>query len=150
MTPRTKNRERARQFYTANGKYKLSRKEFSTIINALLDELILSLSENLYIKLPFNLGEIYVVEHKYTPRYKDGKLIGRPPISWGKTTELWNKDPEAKKAKLFVRHTETTFYIVKYTCKGSTYPNINYIGFKVNSRLKTFINKKLGFNINGN
>lgn len=67
------------------------------------------------VPLPGKLGTLEVRGRKQKPKMIDGKVVGLAP-DWVKTKQLWNKNPEAKKEKKLVYHTnyETDGYRYKF------------------------------------
>lgn len=144
MELKSKSRRDAWSYYRKNSKYKLEHKEYLRVLNALIQAFVDDLAELLIVKLPQGLGVLRIIEKVYTPTVgKDGKITGLPPIDWGSTIKLWEKDEEAKKEKLLLRYKRNIFHIVEYSKAGCTFKNKSVFTFFPSKRMRIYISNKL-------
>lgn len=100
-------------------KYKCLEDEFYRIISNVQDEVINTLFETKEIDLPLNLGTLTIRKRIYDPEFKDGKLVGLPPINWKATNELWEKDPISKEKKTIIRYDIKEVFFVHFSKRKS-------------------------------
>lgn len=65
------------------------------------------------VTLPSRLGTLSVIGRKQRVRIEDGEIVGLAP-DWVKTKILWDSDPEAKKSKQLLYHTNPHSDGVRY------------------------------------
>lgn len=58
------------------------------------------------VTLPARMGTLSIIGRKQSIKMKDGKIVGLAP-DWVKTKKLWESNPEAKKEKKLIYHTNT-------------------------------------------
>lgn len=129
-------------YYCKNGG-KLSKSEFSKIVNltnTLLKETILKGKE---VSLPMKMGHLEVRKFLTSVSFKDGKLKTNLPVDWQKTLQLWEEDKEAEAAKILVRRETPQIFRVFYHKGYATYKNKLFYNFSVNRQLKLELKKKI-------
>lgn len=131
--------------YHKNTKYNVTRSEFRNICNdynAAIGEKIVM--KNFEFKLPYRLGVISM--RKFKPRLKmhNNILTNHYPPDFKKTAELWERDPEAKKKKILVRHlnkhTKGYIFVLKYNVSSANYKNKGVYTFTPIRNIKQLIN----------
>lgn len=75
--------------------------------------LIDNVLEGKEVTLPSRMGTITVIGRKQNVRFEDGKVKGLAP-DWVKTKKLWDENPEAKKEKKLIYHTNSHTDNVRY------------------------------------
>lgn len=95
------------------------------------------------VKFPERMGELELHKYEVGVSFVDGKLKNTYPVDWGKTWELWYKDPEAFKQKITLHQENPYCYHVKYLKKNATYENKQFYQFQLNQKVR----KKLSKNI---
>lgn len=120
---------------------------YKNIINSFFE--ILSkkiIHDNFEFKLPKRLGVIQLRKFKPTVKLKDGKIVKNfNPIDFKKTKDLWNRDEQAKKDKILVRHlnkhTKGFIFRIKYYYTSANYKNKKIYTFTAIRRIKKLITK---------
>jgi hypothetical protein len=94
----------------------------------LIDNMIL---KNKFINLPYNLGNLAILKRQpEIKRKKNGNLS--LAIDYGETNKLWNEDPEARKNRRYVYHTNSHSggYIASFKWLKSRAKTKNIFGYK--------------------
>ncbi len=97
--------------------YNMNREKFRVIMNRMLMLQREYILQGGVLKLPYGIGNIRIIKVDLTPEIKNGRLINRKIINWGATTELWFKDEEARKNKVFMYFDNNDTHTI-YLCKA--------------------------------
>lgn len=134
-------------FYKENYDNPVDKKLYRKIIKDYHQQLYTEIIEHAYdFKLPFRLGVLCL--RKYKPKLElrsDNKLINNNPPDFKKTKELWERDPEAKKNRVIVRHlnrhSNGFVFTFKYFKQTANYKNQTVFQFEPVRKVKQYINK---------
>jgi hypothetical protein len=85
--------------------WNITQRKYSSILkdinSSIVDHIVVH--PGTYVNLPCNMGEL-TIRTKVRKMFNiDGKLNTRLPIDRKKTFEMWNKNPEAKEKRIFIR-----------------------------------------------
>lgn len=110
--------------------YVLNESKFQRIVTRINEIVLNQILAGNTIKLPFDFGDIAIVNKKVSPRLKDGKLIYNAPVDWGATIKLWYEDEEAKAQKLLVKYDIQYLYRFHYSKVRARYTHKGYVIFR--------------------
>lgn len=119
----------------------LTESEFTTIVNTLNAILRKDLLYKGRVVLPCHLGKIDVIKFFHGFKPVNGKMRPTYYIDWNATLNLWCEDPEAKKAKILVRHTQKEGFRICYRKSTAAYKNKKYFRFYPSRSLKDELKK---------
>lgn len=125
---------------------KISLSLFRDLNNAFHKYLIEKIVEGKTVTLPAKLGFMYIGGTKRKRLFnEEGKSL--LPPDWGRTNKLWNKNPEAKKKKIIIRHTNEhtggVSYRLIWSKRNVPIPNKIYMSFRLTKANKKKINKAI-------
>lgn len=84
------------------------------LINGLYNKFLINKAlDGNEVTLPSKLGTLSIIGRKPNIRMEEGKVVGLAP-DWVKTKQLWNSNPEAKKRKQLLYHTNAETEGVRY------------------------------------
>lgn len=101
--------------YEESVKNPITFKEYIDLTSGFMRFIMHKVFEGFCITLPAKLGTLEVIGKKQKVKIVDGEIKGLAP-DWVKTKELWEKNPEAKKQKKLIYHTnhQTNGYRYKF------------------------------------
>jgi len=123
-----RNIQDAHKWYSKRTTSPVSLSVYRAIINGFIKFMMKKVFDGHFVQLSGgnSLGVIGVVGTPIDPKLVDGKIQG-VPVSWGKTYQLWKKDPEAKKRGdkiyCFNEHSDGIRYNLRWITKDMKLPN---------------------------
>ena len=121
----------------------VTEKDFYAIIRGINLMLADNIVNGISIKFPHQMGSLILRKGHKGVSIVDGKIKNTYPIDWHNTLLLWDKDEEAKKKKILLRHENEWVYYIWYDSWKAKFENKSFYHFDVN----TFIKRKLSQNI---
>lgn len=140
--------------YTFDGnsesKFFLTPKQYGAFIKTVFDELTDKIIyENYEFKVPYKMGTICIRKYQKKIKIVDGKVQNNFPVDWNETLKLWERDEEAKRKKVLVKHlnkhSDGFIYKWQWIRNRADIPNRHYWYFRPTRtnklKLKSAINK---------
>lgn len=133
--------------YKKTSKTPLDYKTYKEVIGLYGKFLFNKVLEGHEVTLPARLGTISVIGKEQKPRYNSkGEVEGLAP-DWKKTKALWDKNPDAKKRKQLIYHTNEHTAGVRYKLAWSKkrvlLSNKTLYNFRLTKQNKIALNKAI-------
>lgn len=122
----------------------VTEKEFYAIVRGINKLLAEEIANGQTVKFPLHMGVLELRKFQRGVSFVDGKLKNTYPIDWHNTLLLWEKDEDARKKRIRLRHENEWVYHVRYDSWKAKYENKSFYRFALN----TFIKRALSRNIN--
>ena len=121
----------------------LKEHEFYAIIRGINKLLAENIANGETVVFPEQMGKLELRKYPRGVSFVDGKLKNTYPIDWHNTLLLWERDEEARKKKVRLRHENEWVYHVRYDNWKAGFNNKVFYHFALN----TFIKRALSRNI---
>jgi hypothetical protein len=118
-------------------------KEFYAIIRGVNNLLSENIANGETVTFPCYMGRLELRKTKVGVSFVDGKLKNTYPIDWHNTLLLWEKDEEARKKKIRLRHENKWVYHVKYDNWKAGFNNKVFYRFALNTFIKRALSKNI-------
>lgn len=126
--------------------FKVTEKQFYTIVRRLNEELAEQLLQGKRVTLPERMGHLEITKKENVPYFKNDRLVITHPVDWKRTNELWIADEEAREKKILVHRTEQFTYKITYNKFRANYQNKVFYLFSPMRGLKRELAEKINNN----
>lgn len=137
-----------------NPETKLIRSKHNTILSDINEAIFKEIIDNNFeLIMPYNLGKTRIRKVKLFIRLKeDGELdTSNLMIDWSKTNELWKKDPQTKKDKIFIYLTNSHtmgykfhfYWNKKVSGKRRKVNNLGILAFRATKTTRQYLRDRL-------
>ena len=117
--------------------------DFYRIIRGINAKLMNGLVYGEDIKLPYQMGWIYLQKRPSIVKIQNGKIVTNLPIDWDKTLKLWYEDEESRNNKKLVYSDFNEKFKIYYDRINSKYMNSEYYYFIPVRDAKIKLNKNI-------
>ena len=121
----------------------VTEKDFYAIIRGINMLIADNIANGITVHLPSYMGVLELRKFKKGVSFVDGKLKNTYPIDWHNTLLLWDKDEEAKKKKIILRHENEWVYHVRYDVWRARFNNKVFYRFALNTFIKRALSKNI-------
>ena len=121
----------------------VSEKDFYAIIRGINLLMAENIANGQTVKLPFKMGVLELRKYQRGVSFVGGKLKNTYPIDWYNTKLLWEKDEEARKKKIRLRHENEWVYHVRYDKWKAGFNNKVFYSFALNTFIKQALSKNI-------
>lgn len=123
--------------------YRVTEKEFYSIIRTINKKLGERLTKGFEINLPKRMGIVELRKYTINPKIdSNGKVVFNAPIDWDKTIKLWYEDPNEYKNKTLIKIKNKEYFKVCYNKSNANYENKTYYSFRLNRELRKQLYKE--------
>jgi hypothetical protein len=121
----------------------VTEKQFYAIIRGINMLMADNIANGITVKLPFKMGVLELRKYQRGVSLVDGKLKNTYPIDWHNTLLLWEKDEEARRKRIRLRHENEWVYHVRYDKWKAGFNNKVFYQFTLNTFIKRALSKNI-------
>lgn len=121
----------------------VTEKQFYAVIRGINMLMADNIANGITVKLPFKMGVLELRKYQRGVSLVDGKLKNTYPIDWHNTLLLWEKDEEARRKRIRLRHENEWVYHVRYDKWKAGFNNKVFYQFALNTFIKRALSKNI-------
>lgn len=120
----------------AGSKWVLTDGQFYRLFRGVNKLLAQELEKTGHLSLPYNMGELFVLQKKTRSFIVNGKVRTNRYVDWDETLKLWYEDDDARKRKCLIYKDVPQKSVIKFSKKAAMFSNKSYYEFTINRFLR--------------